>query len=243
MQGMGQGMPASSPGMAPAPVGMASPASSMASSSSAMPGTDQNMPAPGPSASPSQGASATPGMLGTAQGMASSSMPPSGMPAQETGSMQKMVQIGSPKFSPDGRWIAYCSNESGKAQVYVQSFPQGPKIQVSSEGGTDPVWKRKGGELYYRDGDKMMAVTVSTSPTFSAERPHMLWEGHYSHGMSASCGPAGATSSNYDVTGDGQRFLMIRDSDQDTSNSRQIVVIRGWADEVTRIEKSKSGQV
>ena len=76
---------------------------------------------------------------------------------------------GSPKFSPDGRWLAYCSNESGKPQVYVQAFPgPGAKIQISSDGGTDPVWKRTGGELYYRNGDSMMAVAVSTAPTFKA---------------------------------------------------------------------------
>jgi Tol biopolymer transport system component len=110
---------------------------------------------------------------------------------------ENKAPAGSPKFSPDGRWLAYCSNESGKPQVYVQAFPgPGAKIQVSKDGGTDPVWKRTGGELYFRNGEKMMAVSLSTAPTFSAGRPLMLWEGHYSHGMSASCGPAGATSSN-----------------------------------------------
>ena len=78
----------------------------------------------------------------------------------------------SPKFSPDGRWLAYCSNESGKPQVYVQAFPgPGPKIQVSNDGGTDPVWKRTGGELFYRNGDSMMAAPVSTVETFTAGRP------------------------------------------------------------------------
>jgi len=150
---------------------------------------------------------------------------------------------GSPKFSPDGRWLAYCSNESGKAQVYVQAFPgPGAKIQVSNDGGTDPVWKRAGGELYFRNGDKMMAVAVSTTPTFTAGRPQMLWEGHYSHGMSTSCGPPGATSSNYDVTADGRRFLMVKDEAADTAVSKQIVVVLGWADEVARIEKSKTSQ-
>src|SRR5207302_4251033 len=87
---------------------------------------------------------------------------------------------GSPKFSPDGKWLAYCSNESGTSQVYVQAYPgPGAKIQVSRDGGTDPVWKRTGGELYFRAGDKMMAVSVSTAPTFSAGRPQMLWQGHY----------------------------------------------------------------
>ena len=136
---------------------------------------------------------------------------------------------GSPKFSPDGLWLAYSSSESGKAQVYVQAFPgPGAKIQVSNDGGTDPVWKRTGGELYFRNGDKMMAVYVSTAPTFTAGRPQMLWEGHYSHGMSASCGPAGATSANYDVTADGRRFLMIKDEAPDRAYSKQLVVVLGY---------------
>jgi serine/threonine-protein kinase len=149
---------------------------------------------------------------------------------------------GSPKFSPDGRWLAYCSNESGIPQVYVQAYPgPGAKIQVSSEGGTDPVWRRTGGELYYRDGDKMMGVAVSTAPAFRAGPPQVLWQGHYSHGMSASCGVPGATSSNYDVTADGGHFLMIKDEAPDKALSRQIVVVLGWAGELDRIEKSKAG--
>jgi Tol biopolymer transport system component len=145
---------------------------------------------------------------------------------------------GSPKFSPDGRWLAYCSNESKKPQVYVQAFPgPGPKIQVSSDGGTDPVWKRTGGELYFRNGDKMMAVAVSTTPTFTAGHPQTLWEGHYSHGMSTSCGPPGATSSNYDASADGRRFLMIKDEAPDTAVSKQIVVVLGWANELNRLSK------
>jgi Tol biopolymer transport system component len=143
---------------------------------------------------------------------------------------------GSPKFSPDGRWVTYCSAESGKPQVYVHAYPgPGLKIQISSDGGTDPVWKRDGSELYYRNGDSMMVVAVSTALTFKAARPQELWKGHYSHGMSSSCGPPGATSSNYDVTADGKSFLMIKDDDQDRAASKQIVVVLGWADELKRI--------
>jgi serine/threonine protein kinase/Tol biopolymer transport system component len=143
---------------------------------------------------------------------------------------------GSSKFSPDGRWIAYCSTESGKAQVYVQAFPgPGPKIQISNDGGTDPVWRRSGGELFYRNGDSMMVVAVATAPTFTAGRPAELWRGHYSHGMSSSCGAPGATSSNYDVTADGQRFLMIKDDDQDSTISREVIVVLGFAEEVIRL--------
>jgi eukaryotic-like serine/threonine-protein kinase len=146
---------------------------------------------------------------------------------------------GSPKFSPDGRWVAYCSIESGRPQVYVQAFPgAGPKIQISNDGGTDPVWKRTGGELYYRSGESMMAVDVSTAPTFTANRPRELWKGRYSHGMSSSCGPPGATSSNYDVVADGRRFLMIKDEDQDRAASREIVVVQAWADEVLRLSRT-----
>lgn len=148
------------------------------------------------------------------------------------------ASAGSAKFSPDGRWLAYCSNETSKPQVYVQAFPgPGPKIQVSSDGGTDPVWKRTGGELYFRNGDKMVAVAVSTTPTFTAGHPRTLWEGRYSHGMSTSCGPPGATSSNYDVTGDGQRFLMIKDEAPSTAVSKHLIVVLGWADEVNRLSK------
>jgi serine/threonine protein kinase/Tol biopolymer transport system component len=145
---------------------------------------------------------------------------------------------GSPKFSPDGRRLAYCSNESGKAEVYVQALPgPGAKIQVSNAGGTDPVWRRDGRELFYRSGDSMMAVAVATESGFRGGRPQELWRGHYSHGMSTSCGAPGATSSNYDVTADGNRFLMIKDNDQDATTSRQIIVALGWGDELNRLSR------
>ena len=143
---------------------------------------------------------------------------------------------GSPKFSPDGKWIAYCAAESGRPQVYVKAFPgPGPKIQISNESGTDPVWKRNGSELFYRHEDSMMAVPVSTTPTFAAGRPMELWKGHYSPGMSSSCGGPGLTSSNYDVTSDGQHFLMIKDDDQESSTSDRVVVVQAWDDEVRRL--------
>jgi hypothetical protein len=143
---------------------------------------------------------------------------------------------GSSKFSPDGHWLAYCSNESGKPQVYVQAFPgPGAKYQISNDGGTDPVWKRNGGELFYRNEDSMMAVAVSTAPNFKAGRPQEIWKGEYSHGMSSSCGQPGATSANYDVTSDGTRFLMVKDDAQKGAMSRQIVVALGWSGELGRI--------
>src|ERR1700676_5576985 len=75
---------------------------------------------------------------------------------------------GAARFSPDGRWLAYISDESGRFEVYVQSYPgPGGKWQISTEGGTEPVWTRNGRELFYRSGDKMMAVDVATQPGFA----------------------------------------------------------------------------
>jgi serine/threonine-protein kinase len=146
---------------------------------------------------------------------------------------------GSPRFSPDGTWIAYTSNESGRNEIYAQPYPgPGPKIQISNDGGTDAVWSPARGELFYRNGDKMMVVEVTTSPTFKVSAPGVLWEGHYSHGTSSSCGPPGPTSSNYDVTPDGKRFLMIRDRDQD-ANPNVIQVVLHWANELARIAPAR----
>jgi dipeptidyl aminopeptidase/acylaminoacyl peptidase len=144
---------------------------------------------------------------------------------------------GSPKFSPDGRWIAYTSNESGRNEIYVQAYPgPGAKIQVSVDGGTDAVWRLKGGDLYYRQGDKMMAVQVSTGSTFQAAKPRVLWTGRYAHGLGSQCGPPGTTSSNYDVTPDGERFLMIK---QDETAPAQINVVLNWTAELQRILNTK----
>jgi hypothetical protein len=84
----------------------------------------------------------------------------------------------------------------------------------------------------------MMVVAVSTSPSLMVSRPRVLWEGQYSHGTSSSCGPAGATSSNYDVTPDGQRFLMVRDQDQDAA-PKAVNVVLGWGEELKRLTQAK----
>jgi serine/threonine-protein kinase len=152
--------------------------------------------------------------------------------------VQTKFQEGSAKFSPDGMWVAYCSNESGRPEVYVtQRDGQGSRFQVSTEGGTDPVWRRNGGEMYYRNGDRMMIVSVSTQPNLKLSQPRPLWQGRYLHGVNSSCGPAGPTSSNYDVTADGERFVMIEDKTQDVA-ARQINVVLGFAEQLKRLAQS-----
>ena len=79
---------------------------------------------------------------------------------------------GDPTFSPDGHWLVYVSNESGRPEVYVQPFPgPGGKWQISTEGGTEPAWNRNGREMFYRSGNKMMALDVATQPAFPQANP------------------------------------------------------------------------
>jgi Tol biopolymer transport system component len=128
-------------------------------------------------------------------------------------------------FSPDGRWIAYDSNESGKLEVYVQAFPgPGARRQVSTEGGRQAVWARNGREIFYRSGDMMMVVAVETEPSFSLSKPKALFEGRYAGGSEWK------GYANYDVTADGQSFLMIR-SEEETAPT-EIHVVLNWAEEL-----------
>ncbi|HYM10119.1 MAG TPA: protein kinase [Bryobacterales bacterium] len=88
-----------------------------------------------------------------------------------------------PRFSPDGKWLAYVSDESGRNDVYVQPFPgPGPKWLVSTDGGTDPVWSKDGRELFYRQGDQMMAVSAAPKAEFSASRPRRLFQVRFDTG-------------------------------------------------------------
>ncbi|MBZ5699386.1 MAG: serine/threonine-protein kinase [Acidobacteriia bacterium] len=130
-----------------------------------------------------------------------------------------------PEFSPDGRWLAYVSNESGRFEIYVQPYPgPGGKWQVSTEGGTEPVWNPKGRELFYRSGDKMMAVDIATQPSFTVGKPRMLFQGPYL--------PTPGTLRNYDVSPNGQRFLMLKASEQEQSAPTQINVVLNWFEEL-----------
>jgi hypothetical protein len=144
----------------------------------------------------------------------------------------------SPKFSPDGQWVAYCTNRSGRTEVWVEPWPgPGMQLQLSQEGGADPLFSRSrtANEIFFRDGDKMMVVPFRIAGgRFDAGKPSLLWEGHYSLGMSSSCGPPGVSSANYDVSADGQRFLMVKDNDQD-AGSTGIVVVLNWTEALRRL--------
>jgi eukaryotic-like serine/threonine-protein kinase len=131
------------------------------------------------------------------------------------------------QFSPDGKWIAYTSNESGARQVYVRSFPtSSDKLQVSTAGGAQPQWRRDGRELFYVSPDrKLMAVEVKgDGSTFEAGVPKSLFEPRIP-------GP-GAFRNSYAVTADGQRFLVITVLEEMTP--QPITVVMNWTADLKR---------
>jgi serine/threonine-protein kinase len=133
-----------------------------------------------------------------------------------------------PKVSPDpdGRWVAYTSDESGRTEVYVMSYDKtGRKRPISTEGGTWPVWARDGRELFYKNGDAMMGVKIETSPSFSAGSPQLLFR------QLSARGSQGSRDYTFDVAADG-RFLMIEDLP--STPLRTATVVMNWNGELRR---------
>ena len=126
------------------------------------------------------------------------------------------------QFSPDGKWMAYTSNENGRWEIYVTSFPDlHGKWQVSNNGGTQPRWRREGKELFYLAPDgKMMASPVTTGARFDAGIPVPLFQANAREQV------AGSELVMYDVTRDGQRFLI--NTRMETTHSQTMMVILNW---------------
>lgn len=132
---------------------------------------------------------------------------------------------GGTSFAPDGGWLAYVSNESGRNEVYVRPYPgPGEKVTISIDGGNEPLWARDGRQLFYRNGDAVFAVDVQTAPTLSAGKPRKLFEKDYDRTTTLWA--------NYDVAPDGRQFLMIRTLDD--KGPAQIDVVLNWVDELKR---------
>jgi serine/threonine-protein kinase len=131
-----------------------------------------------------------------------------------------------PEASPDGRWLAYVSDESGRFEVYVRPTGGGTgKWQVSADGGDEPRWSRSGGELFYREGDRVMTVEIERGRQLRASRPRALFRGPYLK----SYGPDACPT--YDVAPDG-RFLMV-EAGPETSGSR-IDIMLHWLDQLSK---------
>jgi Tol biopolymer transport system component len=130
-------------------------------------------------------------------------------------------------ISPDAHWMAYVSNESGKDEVYVQPFPgPGGKWQISTGGGVTPMWAKNGRELFYQSDDKLMAVDITTQPAFTAGSPKVLFEGRGRYQWSTA-------RPDYDVSADGQRFLMKKSGAAEVTTS-QINIVQNWFEELRR---------
>jgi serine/threonine-protein kinase len=130
-------------------------------------------------------------------------------------------------ISPDGRWLAYESNEAGQEEIYVRPFPKvaDGHWQISTGGGTDPVWARNGRELFYRDGSSVMAAAVEMSPTFEVRGVVRLFDGPYLVFLGGS----------FDVARDG-RFLMMKEATpHDQKPASSLVVVVNWFEELKRL--------
>jgi hypothetical protein len=119
-----------------------------------------------------------------------------------------------PALSPDGRWLAFTSDASGRNEVYVASFPDAERRwRVSNAGGTSPRWRADGGELFYLAGDTLMASSVARDRSFTAGSPAVLFR-------------ADRLSAGFDVAADGKRFLIVRN--EDTAATQSVTVVQNW---------------
>ena len=136
----------------------------------------------------------------------------------------------APAFSPDDLWLAYVSDESRREEVYVRPYPgPGPRVQISIDGGREPVWSADGTELVFRslDGTDMMTVAVEIGARFVAGLPQLLFRGQYVQSPMVNGSP------HYDVSRDGERFLMMQEfAEGDPAPSPQITVVLNWHQEL-----------
>ena len=138
---------------------------------------------------------------------------------------------GWPEISPDGRWIAYVSDESGRWEIYVRPFPgPGGKWLISQEGGMEPLWARNGKQLFYRSTDpwgQVWLVDVRTNGGFSASKPRLLFK---APGLTQ-----GAPIRSWDLSLDGQRFLILKLEEAKSTPVTEMVLVQNWFEELKRL--------
>jgi eukaryotic-like serine/threonine-protein kinase len=132
-----------------------------------------------------------------------------------------------PEFSPDGRWIAFTTDETGQDEVYVRPFPNSTrKYSVSSSGGIEPLWARNGKQLFYRGEIEMFVADVRTDGGFSTSKPRLLFEKPgYVFGYPVR---------TYDISLDGQRFLMVKREEMKPSPLTEMILVQNWTEELKR---------
>jgi serine/threonine-protein kinase len=139
-----------------------------------------------------------------------------------------------PEFSPDGKWMAYVSTESGAPDVYVQPYPgPGEKIRISTAGGTEPIWSPNGRELLYRWGHQVFSAAISSLSPFRADTPRLVFE--------SKPGEYDATSPirSWNVGADGRKFLLSRYAESKDKPVTAMHVVLNWAEELKRLVPAK----
>jgi serine/threonine-protein kinase len=140
---------------------------------------------------------------------------------------------GYPSFSPDGRWLAYASTEAGATEVFVRAFPQpasgsGGRWQISTNGGTAPVWSRSGHDLFYQSGDQIMAASYAvTSDTFVPGKPG-VW-------VPTRVAPGRPNTHAWDLAPDGKHVVLLTPMDSaDAKQEHEVVLLQNFFDELRR---------
>jgi hypothetical protein len=151
------------------------------------------------------------------------------MTATSAGELRNIVASDSaendPALSPDGRWLAYVSNRTGQGEVWVQEYPDGVPVRVSSGGGYEPRWSPDGRELFYRQGNAVLAVVVEAGAEFSFATPQRLFSGPYDQ-------RPGPGARGYDVARDGRFIMILPGNETAATTPASIVVVQNFAEEI-----------
>ena len=139
----------------------------------------------------------------------------------------------APRFSPDGRFLAYVSDVSGREEVYIRPYSgTGRETLVSADGGIEPVWSRDGRELFYRRERQMLAVPVDTTDELRVGDPQVLFEGRYLYSA------IGWGLPHYDVSLDGEKFLIVKEDEELARN--KIRIVQNWFEELEQLMSTEN---
>jgi serine/threonine-protein kinase len=145
--------------------------------------------------------------------------------------LQGKYMYAQPRISPDGRWLAYTSNESARNEIYVRPYPEveSGKWQVSTNGGDSALWSPDGRELFYRNGDEVLVVPVRTGQAFNNDSPRTLFREAY---RAANHTQGTLELSPWDIHPDGKRFLMMKNIGSTGGGPRKINIVFNWTEEL-----------